>query len=67
MLLAQIKSIMGMGWEELRSYRKKLSMSNLDNKRKFLIEEKLEERAEELRKRDFAFVENGEVKTGELV
>jgi len=58
--------ISNMGWEELRAYREKLSLSSLEDAKKFIIQKKLEERAEELRKRDFAIVENGEVKAGEV-
>jgi len=68
-LSMHISKISSMGMNELMEFKQKLSMNNIDNdypKEAFYLHQAIEKREIELRQRQKAMVEDGEVKRGEI-
>ena len=68
-LIAKIKEIENMGFNELVEFKRKVSMSNIDEtdpKAAWYLHQAIEVRELELRNREDATVENGEMKSGEV-
>ena len=68
-LIAKIKDIGNMGFNELVEFKRKVSMSNIDGidpKAAYYLHQSIEVREVELRNREDATVENGEIRGGEI-
>ncbi len=68
-LTAKIKEIDNMGFNELIEFKRKVSMSNIgetDPKAAYCLHQAIEVRELELRNRENATVENGEIRGGEI-
>ena len=68
-LIAKIREIENMGFNELTEFKRVMAMSNIDEtdpKASFYIRQAIEVREIELRNRENAAVENGEIRGGEI-
>ncbi len=64
-LTAKIKDIAKMDSINLEKFKKRVTMSDIDEKTRFYLYDAIDKRYCEIRK-DFAMTENGEIKVGEV-